>query len=451
MLFLLFLFFLSALAAPFGHEAGVEHIILLNTTHHFASSISNILASLSLSESHKDVKHIYNNTGLLGFSAKMNSHCLNILANTAGITHIEPVVRLHHANTFNTSKDSSWGLERISTASASMKGDIDQLDYTYTYANNLLGSGADIYILDTGIFTEHVAFGGRAVMAWSFDGVMTDDDGHGTHVAGIAAGQRVGVAQGANVYGVRAMGSDGQGVSSDVVKGIFSLIFLSAHLLLPNPPNSHPPPGLEMALQNHRNRLNNATFTGSIISLSLGTAGQISSIQLILQIASTEGMHIVVAADNAATDACLFTPASSGGATGFALTVGSIKATSDISSFSNTGSCVDIYAPGEDITSAWPGDSVADNDQLKMLSGTSMATPFVTGLLAYAMADNATLAKSPALMKEWIKDVALSGIVGVGKGRSVVEGDMGLLASNGVVQAGAVVAKGNGEGFIGPA
>ncbi|KAF1347060.1 peptidase S8/S53 domain-containing protein [Delphinella strobiligena] len=427
MLFLLFLFFLSALAAPFGHEAGVEHIILLNTTHHFASSISNILASLSLSESHKDVKHIYNNTGLLGFSAKMNSHCLNILANTAGITHIEPVVRLHHANTFNTSKDSSWGLERISTASASMKGDIDQLDYTYTYANNLLGSGADIYILDTGIFTEHVAFGGRAVMAWSFDGVMTDDDGHGTHVAGIAAGQRVGVAQGANVYGVRAMGSDGQGVSSDVVKG------------------------LEMALQNHRNRLNNATFTGSIISLSLGTAGQISSIQLILQIASTEGMHIVVAADNAATDACLFTPASSGGATGFALTVGSIKATSDISSFSNTGSCVDIYAPGEDITSAWPGDSVADNDQLKMLSGTSMATPFVTGLLAYAMADNATLAKSPALMKEWIKDVALSGIVGVGKGRSVVEGDMGLLASNGVVQAGAVVAKGNGEGFIGPA
>lgn len=223
MFFLPFLFFLSALAAPLSHEPGVEHIILLNTTHHSTSSISKVLASLSLSETHRDVKHIYNNTDFLGFSAKMNSHCLNILANTTGITHIEPVVRLHHANTLETSKekDSSWGLERISTASPTIKGDTEQLDYTYTYANNLLGSGADIYIMDSGIFTEHVVFGGRAVMGWSFDGLMSDDDGHGTHVAGIAAGHQVGVAQGANIYGIRVLDKIGLGESSSLIKGIF--------------------------------------------------------------------------------------------------------------------------------------------------------------------------------------------------------------------------------------
>lgn len=242
MFFFLFLFLFSALAAPLGHEPDVEHIILLNTTHHSASSIPKVLASLSLSETHKDVKHIYNNTDVLGFSARMSSHCLEILANTTGITHIEPVVRLHHANTLKTSKikDSSWGLERISTASPTIKGDTKQLDYTYTYANNLLGSGADIYIIDSGILTEHVVFGGRAVMGWSFDGLMSDDDGHGTHVAGIAAGHQVGVAQGANIYGIRVLGKMGYGQSSSLLKGIFynpdpysyHLIFsYSAHLI----------------------------------------------------------------------------------------------------------------------------------------------------------------------------------------------------------------------------
>lgn len=194
--------------------------------------------------------------------------------------------------------------------------------------------------------------------------------------------------------------------------------------------------------------MNDATFVGSIISLSLSSGAQETCIQSVLQLASAAGMHIVTSAGNDATDACLFTPSSSGGPNGFALTVGSIDASSLISSWSNTGSCVDVYAPGEVIVSAWPGASTADNTRIEILSGTSMAAPFVTGLLAYAMAGNATLAKSPALMKEWIKSVALSGVVSAAEGRSVVEGDLGLLASNGVVQA---AKKGNGEGFIGPA
>lgn len=122
-----------------------------------------------------------------------------------------------------------------------------------------------------------------------------------------------------------------------------------------------------------------------------------------------------------------------GGTAGAALVVGSISPSATISSFSNTGPCVDVYAPGENIVSAWPPGSGAEgNAVVKALYGTSMATPFVTGLVAYAMA-NATLAADVGLMKEWVRMTALSGVVAAPEG-GVVLGDEGLLASNGVVQ-----------------
>lgn len=215
--------------APVSHQSGgAEHIILLNKTDPSTPSIAAILNSLSLSETHNDVKHIYNNSAFLGFSARMKSHCLNILANTTGVTHIEPAVRVASTD-LDSITDSPWGLQRLSSSAVSIEGDTDELNYTYTYANNLLGKGADIYIMDTGIFTQHVVFGGRATMGWSFDGNMTDDDGHGTHVSGIAAGERVGVAQGANLIGVRVLGGDGGGWSSDVVKGVFQHAHLSSN------------------------------------------------------------------------------------------------------------------------------------------------------------------------------------------------------------------------------
>lgn len=422
-----FVTLLSSLAAPITtHATGKEHIVLLNTSHPLTPTLEKVLATLSLSPSHKDVLHIYNNTAFVGFSAKMNTHCLSLLSNTSYVTHLEPATRLTHSS-LSTLPDSPWGLQRLSTSSATIQGDTANLNYTYTYTSPLLGQAANIYILDTGVFTRHIVFGGRARMGWSFDGLATDDDGHGTHVAGIAAGVRVGVAQAANIIGVRVLGSTGGGWSSDVVKGV------------------------DWAISQHTNASVSASSAGSILSLSLSSSAQVPALDAALKAAHDAGIHVVTAAGNAASDACSSSPSDMGGDTGPAIVVGSVGPTdATISSFSNTGPCVDVYAAGEGVVSSWPpldylsavassgsgvdvGTSLADNNEVKSLDGTSMATPFVAGLVAYAVAGNSTLAASPTLMKEWVRQVALKGMVKVGDGETVVEGDEGLLASNGVV------------------
>lgn len=270
------------------------------------------------------------------------------------------------------------------------------MDYTYNFVNSDLGKGSDVYIVDTGLYEDHVVFGGRAKQIWSFDKSNEITDGHGTHVAGTAAGETLGVASKANIFGVRTLAGDGsEGWSSNVVAGI------------------------DYVLQQHDARKSNADFKGSVLSMSLASSGKVDAIDQALDAAIQAGVHVVVAAGNAGTDACAGSPASAGGTHGPAIVVGSVGITGDMSSFSNHGECVDVYAPGEDIISAWIGAP----DVVNVLSGTSMATPHVTGIVAYAMA-NATLANSPGLMKEWIRMQGLP------------RGDGTVLANNGVWSSG---------------
>ncbi|GAB7352681.1 hypothetical protein MBLNU459_g3042t1 [Dothideomycetes sp. NU459] len=336
----------------------------------------------------------------------MNTHCISILNKLTYVSHVEPASNI--VSTVETRRDAPWGLQRISSLAAVSEVE-DALAYTYTYASSDLGRGADIYILDTGIYTDHFVFGGRAQMGWSYDGNMTDLDGHGTHVAGVAAGAQVGVASNANLIGVKALSGNGSGSSSDIIAGI------------------------DYTIKRHAAQRTQPSFVGSALSLSISSGGIISTLNAALLAATNAGIHVIAAAGNVASDACLFSPSDTGGNSGAALVVGSISSDAAISSFSNTGPCVDVYAPGENVISAWPpvaGNK--DNDTVKALSGTSMATPYVTGLVAYAMV-NSTLAGSVELMKEWVRMTALSGIVVQRQG--VVDGDESLLASNGVVQA----------------
>lgn len=394
-----------AAAATEPHESGgFEHVVIFNRDQPIPAEIDEVLTRLELTSDHPDVKHVFKNSAFRGFAAEMKSHCLDLLANMTDVSLVErtasvqstyAIPRLQRRETIDTRGHAPWGLSRISTASFAAH-DPREMDYDYNYVNAGLGEGSDVYIVDTGVYEDHVVFGGRAKQVWSFDNSTEITDGHGTHVAGTAAGETLGVASKANIWGVRTLAGEGsEGWSSNVVAGI------------------------DFVLQQHEARKSNADFKGSVLSMSLASAGKVDAIDQALDAAIKAGVHVVVAAGNAGTDACAGSPASAGGSHGPAIVVGSVGIDGDMSDFSNRGECVDVYAPGEDIISSWIGAP----DVVNVLSGTSMATPHVTGIVAYAMA-NATLAQNPALMKDWIRAQGLP------------RGDGTVLANNGVWSTG---------------
>jgi len=230
----------------------------------------------------------------------------------------------------------SWGIDRIDQPNlpldgASFKGAYD-------------GSGQTIYIIDTGINKDHVDFGGRASYGASFiDGEGdADQNGHGSHCAGSAAGGSYGVARRAKVKGVKVLSGQGSGTFAGILDGIKWAV---------------------------------ADASGpSVLSMSLG-GGRNQAMNDAAVSASNGGHIVVVAAGNDSADACSYSPAGAGGK-GSVITVGSTARNDAMSSFSNYGSCTDIYAPGTDITSAWKGGSSAS----KTISGTSMACPHVAGV-----------------------------------------------------------------------
>lgn len=374
-------------AAPVKpHETGgKDHIVIIDKDADLPPHIEDVLERLALNSKHSDVKMIYNNSAFYGFSANMKSHCLDLLANMTDVKLVEEAVSVSNAalipreRAYDTRANSPWGLQKISTA-ATVTGSPDQMDYTYSYSNEGLGAGSDIYIVDTGVYTQHKVFtNNRAKNIWSFDGSGTDLDGHGTHVAGTAAGDILGVASRANVYGLKALDSEGGGLSSNVVAAIDTIV-----------------------RQHDQRKAAGGDFKGSVMSMSLASTVPVEAINNAIDGAIKAGIHTVVAAGNNGGNACDVSPASSGGTRGPAITVGAIGMDSTRAKFSNSGQCVDIYAPGEQIISSWIGGP----DMVNSLSGTSMATPHVTGIIAYAMA-NKTLASNPGLMKEWLRMTAL--------------------------------------------
>jgi len=242
-----------------------------------------------------------------------------------------------------------------------------------------------------------------------------DDFGHGTHTAGTAGASTFGVAYGANILGLKALDKNGVGSTADMVDGI------------------------QFAIQNHLTRSTNPGFVGSVMSLSFSmirttdALGSSTAMEQSLNAAMDAGMHVVVASGNDGSDSCLTDPAFAGGANGRAISVGSININNTISHFSNTGACTDIYAPGETILSAWIGN----NNTINTDSGTSMATPHVSGVVAYIMAQRKDLARDPVAMKEFLLSSALKNVIMVPPGMAV-QNDSLLMVNNGIV----------GDGFI---
>ena len=214
-----------------------------------------------------------------------------------------------------------------------------------TAAVTSTGNSSYVYVIDTGIYSGHADFAGRVTSGYSAisDGNGSEDcNGHGTHVAGTIAGSTYGVAKSTRVVAVRVLDCAGSGFSSSVVAGINWVT------------QSHP-------------------GGAGIINLSLGGSAN-SAIDSAVASATAAGLTVVVAAGNSSADACSSSPARAPSA----LTIGAIDRADSQASYSNYGSCVDLWAPGTNITSAWIGGSSAT----RTISGTSMASPHVAGLAA---------------------------------------------------------------------
>jgi len=256
----------------------------------------------------------------------------------------------------------TWGLDRVDQPYRPLNG-------LYRYTST--GSGVTAYIIDTGIYTAHSDFGGRASGGFTAisDGRGSNDcHGHGTHVAGTVGGTRYGVAKGVRLVAVRVLDCAGNGSLSGVISGIDWVTYV------------HTGP--------------------SVANMSLG-GGYSAALNDAVTNSIASGVTYSVAAGNSGDNACNYSPASTPGA----LTVAATDSTDTKPVWSDFGSCVDVFAPGVSITSDWIGSTTATNT----ISGTSMATPHVTGLAALYLQDAPY--STPATVNRVITTDAVTGVV----------------------------------------
>jgi serine protease len=316
-------------------------------------------------------------TALHGGVYRMNGSQAKKLSQESNVAYVEKdqVVHLSAVQT-----NAIWGLDRIDQVSL-------PLDRSYNYVAD--GTGANAYVIDTGILTTHQEFQGRASSGYDFvdnDSDATDCNGHGTHVSGTIGSKSYGVAKNVKLIGVRVLDCGGSGTYAGVIAGV------------------------DWVTANH--------VKPAVANMSLG--GPISqALEDAIANSIKAGVTYALAAGNENRSACLGSPARMKEA----IKVGSTTSSDARSSFSNFGECMDIYAPGSDIESTWDTSNTATNT----ISGTSMATPHVAGVLALY------LGKNPSASPEQAKAALLAGSI-PGKVSSAGSGSPNrLLNSNYIV------------------
>jgi subtilisin family serine protease len=299
---------------------------------------------------------------LNGFSVTTSERSARQLAAHPAVDYVEH--NMMHYVSITQNNPPSWGLDRI---------DQRNLPLNNVYEFPTTASNTNIYVLDTGVRLTHNDFGGRAFTGFdaiTSGGSASDCHGHGTHVAGTTAGNAHGVAKGARVFAVRVLSCTGGGTTAQIVAGI--------------------------------NWVTNNHIKPAVANMSLGGGGNNTTMNNAVANSINAGVSYAIAAGNSSANACNFSPA----LVPAAITVGSTQQNDARSSFSNFGTCLDIFAPGTGITSAWFTSNTATNT----ISGTSMASPHAAGVAALILSANPTW--TPAQVRNQMVADATTNVVG---------------------------------------